>query len=158
MCTGHFLVPAITAGPGGLSARMLPRYPGSHAQKTPQFRPCRNAPPPSRSGRVQPFPLGAPQEKPMSDLFKLKRPNDPHTGQMQEEHLITLQDDTTRPPPTIGTPSWMSIIGGPSLGQPSGNTSSLDHSPATSRFWSWLWLILLFGFLVAIFVRAIFYS
>lgn len=57
----------------------------------------------------------------MTDLYKI----DPEamkarTRQASEEHLVTLQDDSTKPPPTIGTAPWQGIIFGPAFGQPVG--------------------------------------
>jgi hypothetical protein len=37
----------------------------------------------------------------------------------QEQKLITLQDDSAKPPPTIGTSAFQSILFGPGAGQPS---------------------------------------
>jgi len=56
----------------------------------------------------------------MNDPYKL----DPKalrakTRQASEEHLVTLQDDSSKPPPTIGTAPWQGIIFGPAFGQPS---------------------------------------
>lgn len=69
------------------------------------------------------------------------------TGQLQEEHLVTLKDDSTKPPPTVGTPSWMAILGGPALGQPGGRSDeAADRFLFSARFW----LLLLIGLAVAV--------
>jgi hypothetical protein len=51
------------------------------------------------------------------------------TQQVQEQQLITLQDDGTRPPPTLGTPIWQSSIFGPWLGQPMSRFETFEHGP-----------------------------
>ena len=40
--------------------------------------------------------------------------------QASERQVITLQEDSRRPPPTIGMAPWQSILFGPASGQPSG--------------------------------------
>ena len=51
------------------------------------------------------------------------------TKQAQEQQLITLADDSTRPPPTRGTPSWQGSIVGPWLGQPASRLQTFDRGP-----------------------------
>lgn len=36
-----------------------------------------------------------------------------------EHRVVTLQDESTKPPPTIGTAPWQGILFGPAFGQPS---------------------------------------
>jgi hypothetical protein len=50
------------------------------------------------------------------------------TQQAEEEKVITLKDDSTKPPPTIGAPSWQNILAGPMLSQPSSDTHTFEHS------------------------------
>lgn len=55
----------------------------------------------------------------MSDIYKI----DPETlrrkmSEGSEQQVITLKDDSTKPPPTISTASWQGILCGPVLGQP----------------------------------------
>jgi len=59
----------------------------------------------------------------------------------QEEKLVTLQDDSAQPPPTIGTPSWMSILGGPALGQPGSRHTTFQHDEVPFLFSGRFWLI-----------------
>ena len=49
------------------------------------------------------------------------------TREAQEQLLITLQDDSTRPPPTLGTPPWQGSIFGPWLGQPASRLETFEH-------------------------------
>lgn len=75
----------------------------------------------------------------------------------QEEKLVTLQDDSTQPPPTIGTPSWMSILGGPALGQPSSHHTTFQHGEAPFLFSGRFWLMVGFvGFVLYIIKAALF--
>jgi len=67
------------------------------------------------------------------------------TAQSQEEKLVTLKDDSTHPPPTIGTPSWMSILGGPALGQPASGQRTFDHATEPFLFSGRFWLLILFA-------------
>ena len=55
------------------------------------------------------------------------------TKQVEEERLITLKDDSTRPPPTIGTPSWRSSLFGPMLGQPESSFKTFAHESNAFR-------------------------
>ncbi len=63
-----------------------------------------------------------------------------HRRRVNEEVLVTLKDDTARPPATIGT-GWQSMILGPSAGQPGGNAR--DIKPGWGKrvtrivFWTW---------------------
>jgi len=43
-----------------------------------------------------------------------------------ERQVITLQDDSAKPPPTVGTAPWQAILFGPALGQPSGEESRVS--------------------------------
>jgi hypothetical protein len=75
----------------------------------------------------------------------------------QEEKLVTLQDDSTHPPPTIATPSWMSIIGGPALGQPSSRHTTFQHDEVPFLFSGRFWLAVGFvGFVLYIIKAALF--
>jgi hypothetical protein len=77
--------------------------------------------------------------------------------QAQEEKLITVQDDSTQPPPTIGTPSWMSIIGGPAMGQPSSRHTTFQHAERRFLFSGRFWLLAGFvGFVLYIAITALF--
>jgi hypothetical protein len=40
---------------------------------------------------------------------------------LKEQAVVTLKDDTARPPATIGKPIWQSLLFGSALGQPSGD-------------------------------------
>jgi len=51
------------------------------------------------------------------------------TLQVQEQRLITLRDDASRPPPTLGTPSWQGSLFGPWLGQPASRLVTFEHGP-----------------------------
>jgi hypothetical protein len=51
------------------------------------------------------------------------------TQQVQEQKLVTLRDDGTRPPPTLGTPIWQGAIFGPWLGQPASRLQTFEHGP-----------------------------
>ena len=51
------------------------------------------------------------------------------TKQAQEQQLITLRDDSSRPPPTLGTPIWQSSLFGPWLGQPASRFVTFEHGP-----------------------------
>lgn len=64
---------------------------------------------------------------------------------VQEEKLVTLRDDSTQPPPTIGTPSWMSILGGPALGQPSSRHTTFQHGQGSFLFSARFWLVVGFA-------------
>jgi len=76
---------------------------------------------------------------------------------VQEEKLVTLKDDSTQPPPTIGTPSWMSILGGPALGQPSSSHTTFQHRQGSFLFSARFWLMVGFvGFLLYIIKAALF--
>jgi hypothetical protein len=81
----------------------------------------------------------------MDNPYKIKNPSDAHPGQLQEEQLISLKDDSIKPPPTVGTPSYMSIIMGPAVGQPGSDVNTFEHSHKSSkgRNWSRLKIILL---------------
>lgn len=61
---------------------------------------------------------------------------------MQEERLITLKDDSTRPPPTIGVEPLQGILFGPAAGQPSSDTSEAKASWGKKLliFIFWLWV------------------
>lgn len=52
---------------------------------------------------------------------------------IQEEHLITLKDDSIQPPPTIATPVWQNILMGSMLGQPSSRVNTFDHQSTPIR-------------------------
>lgn len=41
-------------------------------------------------------------------------------------HVVTLQDDSAKPPPTVGTAPWQGILFGPAVGQPSGEESRVS--------------------------------
>ena len=76
---------------------------------------------------------------------------------VQEEKLVTLRDDSTQPPPTIGTPSWMSILGGPALGQPGSRHTTFQHQERLFLFSARFWLLVGFvGFLLYIIKAALF--
>lgn len=76
---------------------------------------------------------------------------------VQEEKLVTLRNDSTQPPPTIGTPSWMGILGGPALGQPGSRHTTFQHTEASFLFSSRFWLIAAFaGFVLYIIKAALF--
>lgn len=59
----------------------------------------------------------------------------------QEEKLVTLRDDSARPPATISTSSMHGILFGPGAGQPS--KASEDIKPGWGKvlirivFWTW---------------------
>ncbi|WP_291270866.1 hypothetical protein [Geothrix sp.] len=75
----------------------------------------------------------------------------------QEKKLVTLQDDSDHPPPTIGTASWMSILGGPALGQPSSRHTTFQHDDAPFLFSGRFWLGVGFvGFVLYIIKAALF--
>ena len=77
-------------------------------------------------------------------------------ARVQEEKLVALKDDTTAPPPTIGTPSWMGILGGPALGQPASRFETYAHGGRPARLLARAWLLLLLGgFLLWILVRSL---
>jgi hypothetical protein len=80
------------------------------------------------------------------------------TAQVQEQQLIALQDDSTKPPPTIATPSWMSIIGSPFLGQPSSSYKTFDHRPGRFTFSPMFWLIIFGLGCMAFVVYQLFFS
>ena len=96
----------------------------------------------------------------MENPYKIKRPSDVNTGQLQEKELVTIKDDSTKPPPTVGTPSWMSIIMGPAVGQPGSDMETFEHSESSRgrfmfslRFWLLLIVVAVIGFFVYAFVR-----
>lgn len=63
-----------------------------------------------------------------------------HRRRVNEEVVITLKDDSARPPATIGS-GWQGMILGPAAGQPGGNSS--DIKPRWGKrltrivFWTW---------------------
>jgi len=61
---------------------------------------------------------------------------------MQEDRLITLKDDSSRPPPTIGVESFQGIMFGPAAGQPSSDYS--DSKPSWGKkilgYLIWFWV------------------
>ncbi len=69
-----------------------------------------------------------------------------HRRRVQHERLVTLQDDSARPPATLGLQPWQSMILGPSSGQPS--KASRDIKPGWGKrilrvaFWIWATLFL----------------
>lgn len=69
----------------------------------------------------------------------------PLRNKIQEEHLIAVKDDSTGIPPSIGTPSWMGILGGPSLGQPASRFTTFQHRSAPVLLSPWLWVTLAVG-------------
>jgi len=73
----------------------------------------------------------------------------------QEEKLVTLQDDSTQPPPTIGTPSWMSILGGPALGQPGSRHTTFQHDETPFLFSGRFWLVVGFVGFVLYIIKAV---
>jgi hypothetical protein len=66
-----------------------------------------------------------------------------------EQKFVTLQDDSAKPPPTIGTSAFQSILFGPTAGQPSRDSSS-QRSSWTKR----LFLGAVFLGLAGLMVRA----
>ena len=51
--------------------------------------------------------------------------------QAEEERLITLKDDSTHIPPTIGIPPWQNIIFGSLFGQPSSRFETFQRHQST---------------------------
>lgn len=64
-----------------------------------------------------------------------------HRRRVNEERLITLQDDSKRSSATIGTPSWQGMILGSSSGQPSKADNSIRPSwgKRLFRIAFWIW-------------------
>ena len=68
-----------------------------------------------------------------------------HRRRVNEEQLVILQDDSPRPPTTIGLQGWQGMILGASSGQPS--KASGDIKPGWGkrllRIFFWIWATLL---------------
>jgi len=95
----------------------------------------------------------------MENPYKIKRPSDVDTGQLQEKELITIKDDSVKLPPTVGTPSWMSIMMGPAVGQPGNDIKTFEHSESTKRrYWFPLrfWLLIIVVAIIGYFAYAFF--
>ncbi len=57
----------------------------------------------------------------MNDLYRIDpKALEARRREAQETHVVTLQEDAVKPPPTVGTSPWQAILFGPALGQPSG--------------------------------------
>jgi hypothetical protein len=103
--------------------------------------------------------LNLAMEAQMENPYKIKLPSDVNTGQLQEKELISIKDDSTKPPPTIGTPSWVSIYMGSAAGQPSSDMTTFEHVGATKGpflFSARFWLLLIVAAIIAYFVYTLF--
>lgn len=70
-----------------------------------------------------------------------------------EKALVTLKDDTARPPATIGKPIWQSLLFGSALGQPS--NGSPRRASRSLRILGWLLLGALALGLIAVAMRVV---
>lgn len=61
----------------------------------------------------------------------------------QEEKLITLKDDSTQPPPTVGSSAFQGIMFGPAAMQPSKSSDDVEPSWGKRglRIWFWIWAL-----------------
>lgn len=56
----------------------------------------------------------------VNDLYRIDpKALEARRREAQETHVVTLQEDAVKPPPTVGTAPWQAILFGPALGQPS---------------------------------------
>jgi len=79
-------------------------------------------------------------------------------NKVQEEHLVTIKDDSTGIPPSTGTPSWMGILGGSMLGQPASRFTTFEHKSTPILFAPWFWIALIVGgFLIYTVASNLFY-
>ena len=96
----------------------------------------------------------------MESPYQVKRPTDANTGQLQEKELISLKDDSTKPPPTVGDPSGLGVYLGPLAGQPGSGLNTFEHSQSpggkflfSTRFWLLLAAVAIIGYFVYAFVK-----
>ena len=72
----------------------------------------------------------------MENPYKVKDPSRVDVGQFQEREVVSIKDDSTKPPQTTGDPTGLGVYFGPLYGQPESSQRTFAHEKAKNKaFW-----------------------